>query len=68
MEKNVKQKQLEDLNEKMTNECRCTLKFTAINVVSGEGNADAKILFIGEALGKRKMSKANLLSVLPESF
>ena len=54
MEKNVKQKQLEDLNEKMTNECRCTLKFTAINVVSGEGNADAKILFIGEAPGKKE--------------
>lgn len=51
---NPKQKQLDALNTKMAYECRCSLKKTALNVVPGEGNADADILFIGEAPGKKE--------------
>ncbi|MDD5083899.1 MAG: uracil-DNA glycosylase [Candidatus Moranbacteria bacterium] len=50
----IKQKHLHELNQKMAEECQCALKSTAINVVPGEGNADADILFIGEAPGKKE--------------
>ncbi len=50
----TKQKQLEALNQTMAQECQCALKYTAINVVPGEGSAKAKILFIGEAPGKKE--------------
>lgn len=49
-----KQKLLDELNEKMNNDCACALKSTAINMVAGDGNADADIMFIGEAPGKKE--------------
>jgi len=49
-----KNQQLEKLNENMDALCACVLKKTAINVVAGKGNADAKIMFIGEAPGKKE--------------
>lgn len=49
-----KQKLLHELNQRMAQECMCTLKSTAINVVPGEGSAHADILFIGEAPGKKE--------------
>ncbi len=52
----MKKKQilLEELNTKFHDECRCALKETAIRVVFGDGDADADILFIGEAPGKKE--------------
>lgn len=38
----------------MAERCSCGLKATAINVVPGDGSADADILFIGEAPGKKE--------------
>lgn len=49
-----KQKLLEELNKEMAERCSCGLKATAINVVPGDGSADADILFIGEAPGKKE--------------
>ena len=49
-----KQKLLDELNRHMAEQCSCSLKATAINVVPGDGSADADILFIGEAPGKKE--------------
>lgn len=49
-----KQKLLESLNQEMHEKCRCALKETALNAVPGDGSADADILFIGEAPGKKE--------------
>ena len=49
-----KNKKLEELNKNMHALCACELKKTATNVVPGKGNADAKIMFIGEAPGKKE--------------
>ncbi len=49
-----KDKQLQKLNDDMNALCACTLKKTAINVVPGKGSADAQIMFIGEAPGKKE--------------
>jgi uracil-DNA glycosylase len=48
---NKKQK-LQKLNTKWREECVCELKKTAKQAVPGHGNADADIVFIGEAPGK----------------
>lgn len=50
----VKTQFLADLNEKMIQECRCTLRETATQAVPGDGNPNADILFIGEAPGKNE--------------
>lgn len=54
MKHTQKQKLLQELNQKMAKECRCSLKKQALNVVPGEGSASADILFIGEAPGKKE--------------
>ncbi len=51
MDKGVK---LENLNKKWFAECECELKKTATQPVPGDGNADAEIVFIGEAPGKKE--------------
>jgi len=53
----LKQKQLEKLNKDMDVLCACALKKTALNVVAGKGSADAKVMFIGEAPGKKEDEK-----------
>ena len=52
-----KNKQLEKLNKDMDALCACALKKTAVSVVAGKGSADAKIMFIGEAPGKKEDEK-----------
>lgn len=49
-----KEKTLADLNARMMIECLCVLKESATRAVPGEGSADADILFIGEAPGKKE--------------
>ena len=49
-----KTQKLEELNNAMHDMCACTLKETVTNVVPGKGNADAEIMFIGEAPGKKE--------------
>lgn len=49
-----KDKKLQKLNDDMDILCACQLKETVINVVPGKGSADAKIMFIGEAPGKKE--------------
>jgi DNA polymerase len=49
-----KEKKLQELNESMHALCACALKDTALNVVPGKGNADADIMFIGEAPGAKE--------------
>ncbi len=49
-----KQLSLDALNIRMDESCTCTLKATATQAVSGEGNPDADIMFIGEAPGKNE--------------
>jgi DNA polymerase len=50
----IKTKLLDDLNTRMADECVCALRKTATRAVPGDGNADADILFIGEAPGKKE--------------
>jgi uracil-DNA glycosylase len=52
MTKAEKQKKLDELAERMCTELDYDLKKTADKCVPGEGNADADILFIGEAPGR----------------
>ncbi len=49
-----KQVALDALNKKWVRDCACALRDTATQAVLGNGNADAKILFIGEAPGKKE--------------
>lgn len=49
-----KKKVLDALNERMLLECRCSLRTQATQAVPGEGSAEAEILFIGEAPGKKE--------------
>lgn len=49
-----KKKLLDALNEKMALECSCSLRTQATQAVPGEGSAEAEILFIGEAPGKKE--------------
>lgn len=52
-----KKQRLLELNERMEKSCRCSLKDTATQAVPGDGNADADIVFIGEAPGKNEDSQ-----------
>lgn len=45
---------LQQLHEKQHELCMCNLKTTAIQPVFGDGNPAAKIVFIGEAPGKKE--------------
>lgn len=47
-----KQKLLSDLKEKEKSDLELPLRDSAINLVFGEGNPDAKVLFLGEAPGR----------------
>lgn len=49
-----KQKELEKLNTKMKGCSKCSLRANCSQVVPGEGSAEAKIMFIGEAPGKNE--------------
>lgn len=49
-----KQSQLEELNIEMKECSKCSLRQTCSQVVPGEGNANAQILFIGEGPGKKE--------------
>jgi len=49
-----KQDELQELNKKWTKICPCKLKRQALQAVPGAGSADAKIIFIGEAPGKKE--------------
>ncbi|MFC1645237.1 uracil-DNA glycosylase [Patescibacteria group bacterium] len=49
-----KKEKLEKLNKEMLDCKKCTLRKTCTQVVPGEGNADAKIVFIGEGPGKKE--------------
>lgn len=45
---------LNKIHEKWFGDCTCELKKTATQPVPGDGNPDAKIIFIGEAPGKEE--------------
>lgn len=47
-----KKEKLQNLHKKWMEECECELKKTATQAVPGDGNANAGIVFIGEAPGK----------------
>jgi DNA polymerase len=49
-----KREQLDELNKYWQENCRCELKKTASRAVFGDGNAESKIIFIGEAPGKKE--------------
>jgi len=50
-----KEKQLQKLNEEMASNSQCChLAEARTNIVPGEGNADAEVLFIGEGPGKNE--------------
>ncbi len=49
-----KKQELENLHKKWMEECQCELKKTATQAVPGVGNAEAEIVFIGEAPGKKE--------------
>ena len=50
----TKADELKKLHTKWLLECTCELRKTAIQGVPGDGNADAQIVFIGEAPGARE--------------
>lgn len=50
----TKAEELQKLNTKWLTECTCELKKTATQGVPGFGNADARIVFIGEAPGAKE--------------
>ena len=45
---------LKQLHEKCLHDCACILRKTATQGVPGDGNANAKIVFIGEAPGAKE--------------
>lgn len=49
-----KEKAVEKIHSKYTQSCVCSLRETANRAVWGNGNADADIVFIGEAPGKKE--------------
>ena len=49
-----KEKVLEEIHTRHSLICQCTLRDTATRAVWGNGNADADIVFIGEAPGKKE--------------
>ncbi len=54
MRNEKKEAALATLNRDMAATCTCDLKNTARNAVPGIGNADARLLFVGEAPGKKE--------------
>lgn len=54
MKNEEKEDTLAGLNRAMAETCTCALKETALHVVPGIGNADARIVFVGEAPGKKE--------------
>jgi uracil-DNA glycosylase family 4 len=50
-------KTLAEIHEYWIEHCTCELKATATQAVSGDGNSDAEIVFIGEAPGKKEDSE-----------
>ncbi|MEX2029029.1 MAG: uracil-DNA glycosylase [Candidatus Paceibacterota bacterium] len=50
----TKGQKLENLHKKWIEECTCELKNTATQAVRGDGSAEADIVFIGEAPGKKE--------------
>ena len=54
MKNEEKEDTLTGLNRAMAETCTCALKETALHVVPGIGNADARIVFVGEAPGKKE--------------
>jgi len=52
--KKIRERLLSDLNERMAQECRCTLQTVTTQPVPGTGSAVAEVLFIGEAPGKNE--------------
>ncbi len=49
-----KREQLDKLNAYWQENCKCELKKTATQAVYGDGNAEARVVFIGEAPGKNE--------------
>ncbi len=49
-----KREQLDELNKYWQENCQCELRKTAKQAVFGDGNAEAEIVFIGEAPGKNE--------------
>ena len=49
-----KREQLDELNKYWQENCKCELKKTASRAVFGDGNAEANVVFIGEAPGKKE--------------
>jgi len=49
-----KQEQLDKLNKEMLSCSKCTLRKGCIQVVPGDGSAEAEIMFIGEGPGKKE--------------
>ena len=52
-----KKEELKKIHEKWFGKCKCELKKTATQPVPGDGNAEAPIVFIGEAPGKSEDEK-----------
>ncbi len=50
----IKKESLEKLNKKISKCNKCILRSNCSHVVFGEGNPEAKIMFIGEAPGKKE--------------
>lgn len=50
----TKREQLDELNSYWKEHCECELKKTATQAVFGDGNAEAMVVFIGEAPGKNE--------------
>jgi DNA polymerase len=50
----TKKEQLEKLNRKLSQYSNCALRKGCSNIVFGSGNPEAKILFVGEAPGKKE--------------
>jgi len=50
----TKREQLDELNKYWEENCTCELRKTASRAVFGDGNAESKIVFIGEAPGKKE--------------
>ena len=49
-----KRELLDELNQYWQENCKCELRKTAQRAVFGDGNAEAEIVFIGEAPGKKE--------------
>lgn len=49
-----KKEQLEKLNNYWNENCKCKLKKISSSAVFGNGNAETKIIFVGEAPGKKE--------------